>query len=75
MTQVAPSLEAALDYVSRGGTVYVQTATRIWPINQTTVAKFQKAGYEVLKEADGGYRMQTGKRSVFIPRHYLVYEA
>jgi hypothetical protein len=69
------SLEAVLAFIRSGGTVYLATATRITPIDARTLARFEKAGTWLLKEDGDGYRLHSGKGSVYIAPGYLRYES
>jgi hypothetical protein len=60
----------------RGGyhTMYVPTAYRCTVIDRKAIERFEKAGYQVIRpDKDGkGFRMQTGKTSVYLFAGQLV---
>ncbi len=60
------SLESALRHVQKGGKLVVRTCTHITVIDKKCVARFEKAGHWILKEEGDGYRMRTGKKSVYL---------
>ena len=67
MNSVPPkSLDAALDHVRAGGTLYVATYARMTIIDAKVLARFEKANAWLLKEEGGGYRMRQGRNSVYL---------
>ena len=71
---VAPkSLNDAIAHLEHGGTLYVQTYIRTTVITQTTLLKFRKVGGWLLREDGDGYRLQTGKTSVYLFPGQLKY--
>ena len=69
MTQpVAPNqVNEALDFVRSGkGMLAVITHLRCYQIDKRTLAKFEKAGEWILKADGDGYRLRTGKHSVYL---------
>ena len=67
MKAVPPkSIEAVFTHIESGKSVYIPTYTRCTVITKKTLDKFRKVGAWLLKEDGDGYRMQTGKSSVFI---------
>ncbi len=73
---VAPrALADALAHVAAGGRLFVATPLRVTVIDQRTVARFQKVGAVVLKEEGEGYRLYSGKSSVYLLPGQLRYSA
>lgn len=67
MTAVpAKSLTAALAHIAAGGRLVIATMTRVTVIDRKVVAKFEKAGAWLLKEDGDGYRLRSGKGSVYL---------
>lgn len=67
MRPVPPkSLLAAIEHVAKGGRLVVPTYTRVTVIDARTVAAFEKAGTPVLREEGDGYRMRSGRSSVYL---------
>jgi hypothetical protein len=65
--QVPPkSINEVFSYLENGGTLIVPTYTRCTVITKKTLDKFRKAGAWLLKEEGNGYRMQTGRSSVYL---------
>jgi hypothetical protein len=62
----AKSLRAAFNHLESGKCLLVPTYTRCTVITKKTLDKFRKAGAWLLKEDGDGYRMQTGKSSVYL---------
>lgn len=62
----AKSLEMVLAEIRKGGIAYVPTAWRLWTMDAKTLAKFEKAGTWMLKEDGDGYRMRSGRGSVYL---------
>lgn len=60
------SLTMALAHVDAGGRLIVPTYTRCTVIDAKTVARFAKAGAWLLKEDGEGYRLRSGKGSVYL---------
>ena len=60
------SLDAALAHVAAGGRLAVPTATRVTWIDRKTVDAFDRAGAWLLKPEGDGYRLRSGKSSVFL---------
>lgn len=60
------SLNAALAHVDAGGRLIVPTYTRCTVIDRKCVARFAKAGAWLLREDGDGYRMRSGKGSVYL---------
>jgi hypothetical protein len=69
----AKSIDAVFKHLENGGTVYIATYTRCTVITKKTLDKFRKAGAWLLKEDGDGYRMQTGKSSVYLMPGQLKY--
>lgn len=60
------SLDMVFQHLEQGGTVIIPTYTRCTVITQKTLEKFRKAGQWLLKEDGEGYRMQSGRSSVYL---------
>ena len=67
------SLSDAIKHLECGGSLCVPTYTRFTVITLATLNKFKKAGAWLLKEDGDGYRMQTGKSSVYLLPGQLKY--
>jgi hypothetical protein len=68
---VRPTAAELLTAIESGKTLYIQTATRITPINARTVAAFSRAGMPVLKDGkDGHLYMAQGRR--YVDCHYAA---
>lgn len=67
LEEVPPnSLERALEYVRQGGVLIIPTYTRVTYIDRKTLARWEKAGQWLLKAEGNGYRMRSGKSSVYL---------
>lgn len=64
----APShaLDAILEHIRAGGSVYEVTHTKRNHIDKSTLERFERAGQWILKEDGTGYRWRTGKSSVWV---------
>lgn len=62
----ANSLELALEHVRNGGRLIVPTYAHCTVIDRKTIAAFEKAGAWLLKTEGDGYRMRSGKGSVYL---------
>ena len=60
------TLEAALAHVRSGGRLVVPSNERWTYIDAKCLARWEKAGQWLLKEDGDGYRLRTGKRSVYL---------
>jgi hypothetical protein len=60
------SLTVALDYIRNGGRLVVPTYTRITVLDRKCLARWDRAGEWLLKEDGDGYRMRTGRSSVYL---------
>ena len=67
------ALEAALGHVRAGGTLLVPTYTRCTVIDQRALGRFERAGEWLLKEEGDGYRMRSGRKSVYLLPGQLKY--
>lgn len=67
------SIDKVFKYLESGGTLYVPTYTKCTVITKKTLDKFRKVGAWLLKEYGDGYRMQTGKSSVYLLPGQLKY--
>ena len=67
MRSVPPKqLAKALEYVSQGYRLCVPSAYRTTVIEQKHIDKWNRAGKPLLREDGNGYRMRTGKTSVYL---------
>jgi hypothetical protein len=67
MNSVPPNaVDAALACVRAGGRLVVTTALRVYIIDAKCLKRFEKAGAWLLKAEGDGYRMRTGKTSVYL---------
>ena len=74
MKPVPPkSLEVALEHVRAGGELLVPTYTRCTVIDRKTLARFEKAGEWLLREEGDGYRLRSGRKSVYLLPGQLMY--
>jgi hypothetical protein len=62
----ADSLDAALEHVRKGGRLVIPTYTRCTVIDRRCLERFEKAGAWLLKAEGRGYRMRSGKGSVYL---------
>ena len=64
----APShaLARLLDYVRKGGRLFVPSAYRLTVIDARVLKKFEAAGIWLLRERGESYQMHSGKSSVYI---------
>ena len=67
------SIEDVFKHLENGKSVYVATYTKCTVINNKTLNRFRKVGAWLLKEDGDGYRMQTGKSSVYLIPGQLKY--
>ena len=67
------SIEEVFNHLENGKSVYVATYTKCTVINKKTLNRFRKVGAWLLKEDGDGYRMQTGKSSVYLIPGQLKY--
>ena len=66
-------LDKALEWVRTGNRLCVPTHTRTTIIDAKCLARWEKAGYKLLTEEGEGYRMKTGKTSVYLLPGQLKY--
>jgi hypothetical protein len=69
----AHSLEDAIKHLESGKSLYIPTYTRCTVITKKTLDKFRAVGAWLLKEDGEGYRLQTGKSSVYLLPGQLKY--
>lgn len=69
----ANSVDAALDYIRKGGRLAVATRVRVTVIDAKALAKFDSAGVAILKAEGNGYRLRSGKSSVYLLPGQLAY--
>ena len=69
----AKSIDAVFNHLEKGHCVYVSTYTRCTVITKKTLDKFRAAGAWLLKEEGDGYRMQSGKSSVYLLPGQLMF--
>jgi len=67
------SIKDVFNHLENGKSVYVATYTKCTVINNKTLNRFRKVGAWLLKEDGDGYRMQTGKSSVYLIPGQLKY--
>ena len=67
------SLEVALGHVRAGGSLLVPTYTRCTLIDQRALERFERAGAWLLREEGDGYRMRSGRTSVYLFPGQLKY--
>ena len=60
------SIDQVFKHLEDGGTLIIPTYTRCTVITKKTLISFRKVGAWLLKEEGNGYRMQTGKTSVYL---------
>jgi mannose-6-phosphate isomerase-like protein (cupin superfamily) len=68
------NLDAALGHLAASGTLTVTTYLRHTEITAKTLAKFRAVGQWLLREEGEGYRLQTGRTSVYLLPGQLQYE-
>jgi hypothetical protein len=68
------SLDVAIDYVRKGGRLIVPSYTRTIVIDKKCLARFEAAGQWLLKEEGDGYRLRSGKGSVYVFSGQLKFE-
>lgn len=74
LTPVPPkSLAAALEFVARGGRLVIPTYARVTIIRQRDIDKWAKIGRPLLREDGDGYRLASGKGSVYLLPGQLAY--
>lgn len=62
----ANSSNEALAYIAKGGRLVVRTALTVMVIDRKVLRRFEKAGAWLLKEDGEGYRVRSGKGSVYL---------
>ena len=67
------SLEAAIEYVRGGGELLVPTYTRCTVIDRKVLVRFERAGAWLLREEGDGYRLRSGRGSVYLFPGQLKY--
>jgi hypothetical protein len=74
MKPVPPkSLDLALEHVREGGELLVPTYTRTTLIDAGVLRRFEKAGEWLLREEGDGYRLRSGRKSVYLFPGQLKY--
>ena len=66
-------IDDVFNHLENGKSVYIATYTKHTVITKRTLDKFRKVGAWLLKEDGDGYRMQTGKSSVYLIPGQLKY--
>ena len=75
MRPVPPkSLDQAIAHVRSGGRLLVPTYGHCTVIDAKCLARFEKAGEWLLREEDDGYRLRSGRNSVYLFPGNLCYE-
>lgn len=73
---VAPNKTTeALDFVRNGGRLVIRTALRTVVIDAKCLKKFEKVNEWLLKSEGDGYRLRSGKGSVYLlpgQLHYII---
>ena len=67
------SLDMAIKHIESGKSLYVATQYRVTVLNKKTLDRFRKANIWLLKTEGNGYRMKTGKTSVYLLPGQLKY--
>ena len=67
------SLDLALDHVREGGELLVPTYTHCTVIDRKTLLRFERAGEWLLREEGDGYRLRSGRKSVYLVPGQLKY--
>ena len=67
------SLDKAFEWIEAGGILMVRTYGKTTVINAKTVAKFAKLGEWLLREDGKGYRLRSGKKSVYLMPGHLEF--
>lgn len=62
----AKSLDSAIAFLRSGGRLCVPTYTRVTVIDAKVMARFERVGAWLLKEDGDGYRLHSGKSSVYL---------
>ena len=74
MKPVPPkSLDLALAHLREGGELLVPTYTRTTLIDRRTLQRFERAGEWLLREDGDGYRLRSGRKSVYLLPGQLKY--
>ena len=66
ITAPSKSADKIIEFIRKGGRAFIPTCTRITVLDSKVLARFEKVGSWLLKEDGDGYRMRSGKGSVFI---------
>jgi hypothetical protein len=69
------AVNEALENVRKGGRLMVATYARVTIVDSKVLAKFEKAGAWLLKADGDGYRLRSGKGSVYLFPGQLQIEA
>jgi hypothetical protein len=67
------ALDAALDHVRAGGELLVPTYGHCTVIDRRALERFERAGEWLLREEGDGYRMRSGRKSVYLLPGQLKY--
>lgn len=67
------SLNKVIDHINQGGKVCIPTQYRMTIIDKKCYDKWEKAGIALFREEGNGYRMRTGKSSIYILPGQLRY--
>lgn len=60
------SLNEAITHIRSGGRLIVPTYYRCIVLDRKTLARFEKAGEWLLREDGDGYRIRSGRGSVYV---------
>lgn len=67
------SIDDALAYVAKGGRLVVRTARRATVLDRKVLRHFEQAGAWLIREEGDGYRLRSGKGSVYLLPGQLEY--
>ena len=67
------SLDLALAHLREGGELLVPTYTRTTLIDRKVLERFERAGAWLLREDGDGYRLRSGRKSVYLFPGQLKY--
>lgn len=67
------SLEKALDHIEKGGRLVIRTAWRATVLDRKLLRRFEQAGAWLIREEGNGYRLRSGKGSVYLLPGQLEY--
>lgn len=68
-------VDAALDHLRKGGRLVVRTYTRVIIVDRKTLLRFEAAGAWLLRAEGEGYRLRSGKSSIYLLPGQLTAES